>query len=102
MKFIFCVFIVFAASSMSYGKAVYVNIIENAYEVKATFRCQTCHSSSSLAMNSFGKDFSQLKRKYGQQGMSQVWQDLSLLDSDQDGINNLEELRSNLNPGIPQ
>jgi hypothetical protein len=65
-----------------------------------TIRCQYCHASSSLAMNKFGKDFSKSKNALGLDQMAEVWVAISDLDSDQDGISNVEEINTGRHPGV--
>lgn len=83
--------------SWAQAKAVYLSSLQGAYSVQVPQRCNVCHSKTSLALNAFGKDFSELKR---QMTLSEVWTPLGELDSDQDGVSNQEELKNSKNPGI--
>ena len=92
---------VLGLSFQSHGKAVYLGMLQSAYQVQAPQRCNVCHSTTSLALNSFGKDFSSLKRELGNERLPEVWKQLGNLDSDKDGISNIQELLKSLNPGVP-
>ena len=101
-KFLFLVFsLLFGLSFQSHGKAVYLGMLQSAYQVQAPQRCNVCHSTTSLALNPFGKDFSNLKRELGSDRLPEVWKRLGELDSDKDGISNIQELVNSLNPGVP-
>lgn len=101
MKDTLLFFILTLSSHQVFAKAVYLGMLQNAYQVQAPNRCNSCHSTTSLALNPFGRDFSALKRGLGTGQMPEVWRQLGELDSDKDGVSNIEELLQNLNPGIP-
>ncbi len=88
-------------TSQVHAKSVYYGMLQNAYQTQAPHRCNNCHSTTSLALNAFGKDFSALKRGHGPNQLADVWRSLGEMDSDQDGVLNQEELAQGLNPGVP-
>ncbi len=93
--FIFAVQFGFSFSAQA--KAVYLSSLQGAYSAQVPQRCNACHSTTSIALNAFGKDFSTLKRNMK---LSEVWAPLGEMDSDQDGVSNQQELKENKNPGI--
>ena len=84
-------------SSLVQAKPVYLSSLQGAYSANVPQRCNACHSTTSIALNPFGKDFSNLKRNMK---LSEVWLPLGEMDSDQDGVTNLQELQESKNPGV--
>lgn len=84
------------------AKPVYLQMFASGFpDAKvSTYRCQYCHASTSLAMNSFGKAFSKSKNTLGLNKISDVWVEISDMDSDKDGLSNIEEINMGRNPGV--
>ena len=94
---IFCAFI--ALTQFSEAKPVYFQILSSEIpKAQLTNKCQTCHLNGPQ-LNPFGKDFFKIKRGLGADFSQKFWLPLSTLDSDQDGINNYDEIMVGRNPG---
>lgn len=86
-------------SVSSHSRPAYLGQLTAAYGHNLPNRCNTCHQTNSLAFNSFGKDYVATRAKFGKQ-MDVFWKELGALDSDKDGISNLDEINQDRNPGV--
>ena len=75
---------------------------------KFKYRCQTCHDVGARR-NSFGRSFEKFFLPVGndpdfatisKMSEKEKWQALLSLDSDLDGVSNLDEILSGTNPGV--
>lgn len=72
------------------------------------FRCQTCHRSGGVGLNQFGADYFSTFivsmdpkfRDVKNLSEDEKWKFLLGLDSDGDGLSNLDELIQGRNPGV--
>lgn len=100
MKSLFILSILFFAHFNAFAKPPYLNELATAYpgsQVINTTKCQTCHNNGK-ALNVFGTDYSKIVRLGGLE-RSEAFKKLGLIDSDNDGVSNLEELLKGTNPG---
>ena len=96
----FLVSILLVISSFAWAKPAYLNELSVAYpntNALNTTKCMTCHNNGK-ALNPFGSDYSKIVRR-GNLERTEAFKHLALLDSDQDGKSNLEELLAGTNPG---
>lgn len=100
MRVLFALIAFFALVSIASAKPAYLNELALIYpdsQVLNTTRCQTCHNNGK-ALNSFGKDYAELIRR-GNLDRDEAYAQLGEIDSDEDGVSNLEELTKGTNPG---
>ncbi|MGE0632957.1 MAG: hypothetical protein AB7O96_11150 [Pseudobdellovibrionaceae bacterium] len=91
--------LIVASPLLAFSKSVYLNYLRTAFpDSSLTLRCTNCHNTGPQ-LNKFGKDFADLKRELGSPTSEELWFRLSNMDSDQDGMNNKDEINANRNPG---
>lgn len=85
----------------SHAKKHYFNSLKSYYsefpEVKKR-KCQNCHSKTSLKLNDYGQDFGSIQSDF--QNIKEAFAELEMVDSDEDGVVNLEELGQGTHPGV--
>ncbi len=90
----------FGIVSVASARPPYLNEIAAVYpdnKVLSTTKCQTCHNNG-RALNTFGKDYFELVRQSTME-REEAYTQLAELDSDGDGVSNLEEMVNGTNPG---
>ncbi|MFN8945636.1 MAG: hypothetical protein ACK5WZ_13550 [Pseudobdellovibrionaceae bacterium] len=89
-------------ASVANAKPSYMSILGSGFPQGKlnVVRCQNCHSSQNLSMNLFGQDFVQIRKNVGADNIKLVWEQIRDLDSDKDGLTNLEEINEGRNPGV--
>ena len=96
-----------AMSSSAWSKGMYVKVFRDSYGVKsgstlATAMCAVCHTSKMKGnqLNPYGLD---VKKAMGDAQSPQLTKDvlqkIEALDSDQDGVSNLDEITADTLPG---
>lgn len=89
-------------SATASAKPVYLGLLKSEYpQARLTGQCNTCHGGGPR-LNPFGQDFFTLKSQFGLGHMKEVWFRLGPMDSDKDGVPNIDELRADTNPGLPK
>lgn len=95
---IFCV-LIFVCPVMA--KKRYFNSMSSFYseykEVKKR-KCQNCHAKTSLKLNEYGKDFAALLSDFS--NVKDIFVELELEDSDEDGALNFDEIEEGTHPGV--
>ena len=94
-----------AAVALVAGSALATVDLQKQFKVKypdAKLNCTSCHAKAmpkkgDAAVNKFGADMNKVKGKDGTYDFAA----LEKLDSDGDGVSNLDELKKGLNPGDP-
>ena len=90
----------FAIVSVASARQPYLNEIASVYpdvQVLTTTKCQTCHNNG-RALNAFGKDYREIVRVSNLEP-EEAYTKLAEIDSDEDGVPNLQEMLNGTNPG---
>lgn len=93
-------FFILIAGLAAQAKPIYFSELQAHYSsMQLKHRCQTCHGTSGGFLNPYAKDFAALKAQQEERNYALLFQGIEALDSDGDGISNLEELLQGRNPG---
>lgn len=100
MRVLLALIAFFAIVRVASARPPYLNELSAVYpdtKVLSTTKCQTCHNNG-RALNSFGKDYFEIVRR-STMDQEEAYTKLAELDSDGDGVSNLEEMINGTNPG---
>ncbi len=91
--------VVFGAQASVMALPVYWNTIRSKYpDAELSQRCNTCHKNSN-ALNPYGQDFAAVVLNRGTLSNPENWLTLGLMDSDEDGTTNADEIAVDRKPG---
>ncbi|GMV37528.1 MAG: hypothetical protein AMXMBFR61_20360 [Fimbriimonadales bacterium] len=83
----------------------YVKLFQDTYNPTgelAKLKCETCHVAKTNKLNPYGQaQADAIKKAKAKSLTAEILKSLDKLDSDKDGLSNLDEIKAGRNPGVP-
>ena len=83
----------------------YVKLFQDTYKPTgelAKLKCEMCHVGKTNKLNPYGQAQADAMKKANAKTLTaEILRSLDKLDSDKDGMSNLDEIKAGRNPGVP-